>query len=178
MGRADRIFLVGPMGAGKSTIGRQLADLLRKNFIDSDQEIERRTGASISLIFDVEGEAGFRRRESVVLDELTRCDNIVLATGGGAVLAQDNRSALKSRGTVVYLQASVATLVARTQRDRGRPLLQVGKRRAKFEQIMSVREPLYVEVADVIVLTDRRSPAAVAQEIVARIQAPESHENA
>lgn len=178
MGRTERIFLVGPMGAGKSTIGRHLADLLHKNFVDSDHEIEARTGASVSLIFEIEGEEGFRRRESTVLDELTQRDNVVVATGGGAVLAEGNRAALANRGTVVYLQAPIDTLVTRTHRDRNRPLLREGERRAKFEEIMREREPLYLAVANVIVVTDHRAPAAVAQEIVSKLRTLTLNENA
>jgi shikimate kinase len=178
MGKADRIFLVGPMGAGKSTIGRHLADILHKQFIDSDHEIEQRTGASVSLIFEIEGEEGFRRRESAILDELTQRENIVFASGGGAVLAESNRQALKSRGTVIYLQAPIATLLARTHRDRSRPLLQDGERRTRFEEIMQVRQPLYLAVADVVVVTDHRAPAVVAQEILSKIKMLRSHENA
>jgi shikimate kinase len=170
MGKASRVFLIGPMGAGKSTIGRHLAELLHKSFIDSDHEIEHRTGASVSLIFEIEGEEGFRRRESAVLDELTQRNNVVIATGGGAVLSQANRAVLKSRGTVVYLQAPIATLVARTRRDRHRPLLREGERSAKFEEIMRVRQPLYLEIADVIVAADQRAPASVAQEIASKIR--------
>jgi shikimate kinase len=178
MRRADRIFLIGPMGAGKSTIGRHLADLLHKDFRDSDHEIERRTGASVALIFDIEGEDGFRRRESEMLEELTNCDDLVLATGGGAVLAEINREVLKSRGIVVYLQAPIDTLLNRTHRDRNRPLLAAGDRRGTFEEILRVREPLYRDTAHVIVTTDHRSPLAVAQEIVAKIEALNGHENA
>ncbi|HEX9812597.1 MAG TPA: shikimate kinase AroK [Burkholderiales bacterium] len=178
MGKADRIFLIGPMGAGKSTIGRHLADALHKHFVDSDHEIEQRTGASVSLIFEIEGEEGFRRREATMLEELTRRDNMVLATGGGAVLSASNRATLKDRGTVVYLEAPIATLVARTHRDRHRPLLRDGERRAKFEEIMRIRGPLYLEIADVIVAADQRAPAAVTQEIVGKLQSLTSHGNA
>lgn len=177
MGKADRIFLIGPMGVGKSTIGRHLADLLRKDFLDSDHEIERRTGASISLIFEIEGEAGFRRRESMVLEELTQREGIVLATGGGVVLAESNRQTLKGRGTVVYLEAPIDTLVARTRRDRDRPLLRAGERRARFEEIMRVREPLYRASADIIAATDHRPPAAVARDIAAQIGSLTRDEN-
>ena len=177
MGRAGRIFLIGPMGAGKSTIGRHLADALHKDFIDSDHEIERRTGASVSLIFEIEGEEGFRRREASMLEELTQRDNVVLATGGGAVLAASNRTVLKSRGTVVYLQAPIATLVARTHRDRNRPLLRDGERRAKFEEIMRIRGPLYLEIADVIVAADQRVPTTVTQEIIAKLRSLEPDGN-
>ena len=177
MGRADRIFLIGPMGAGKSTIGRLLAEQLHKRFLDTDHEIERRTGASIALIFDVEGEAGFRRRETAVLEELTQRRGIVLATGGGAVLAAANRETLKSRGVVVYLQAPLDTLVARTHRDRNRPLLRDGERRARLEEIVRAREPLYRETADLVAITDDRAPGVVAQEIVAKLRSFERHEN-
>ena len=178
MGKTDSVFLIGPMGAGKSTIGRQLADLLHKDFSDTDHEIERRTGASVALIFEIEGEDGFRRRESAILEELSARENLVLATGGGAVLADANRDLLRRRGIVVYLQAPIDTLLMRTQRDRHRPLLQQGDRRAKFEEILRVRDPLYRETADVIVITDHRAPLAVAQEIVAKIEALQRHENA
>lgn len=178
MSKAGRVFLVGPMGAGKSTIGRHLADLLRKDFLDSDHEIERRTGASVSLIFEIEGEEGFRRRESALLDELTVSDDLVLATGGGAILAEANRQIMRTRGTVVYLQAPIETLLTRTHRDRSRPLLQDGDRRAKFEEILKARDPLYRATADVIVVTDHRSPLTVAQEIAAKIQGLELDENA
>lgn len=177
MGRADRIFLIGPMGAGKSTIGRLLAGQLRKRFLDTDQEIERRTGASVSLIFDIEGEAGFRRREAAVLEELTRRPGVVLATGGGAVLAPGNRELLKRRGVVVYLHAPLDALVARTHRDRNRPLLRDGERRARLEEIVRAREPLYRETADLIFVTDERAPALIAQEIAARLRSYGSHEN-
>jgi shikimate kinase len=154
------------MGAGKSTIGRHLASLLKLEFVDADHEIEKRTGAGIPLIFEIEGEDGFRKRESAAIDELTRKKNIVLATGGGAVLSADNRQALRSRGTVVYLRASIDILVERTRRDRNRPLLQTDDPRARLEEIMKMREPLYLETAHVIVDTDRRSPQAVARDVV------------
>lgn len=178
MDKAGRVFLIGPMGAGKSTIGRQLADILHKDFIDSDHEIERRTGASVSLIFEIEGEEGFRRREAAVIEDLTERDNIVLATGGGAVLVAANRALLTKRGIVVYLQAPIDTLVARTHRDRARPLLREGERRTKFEEIMRVREPLYLETADVVAVTDHRAPLVVAQEIAAKIRTWQRDENA
>lgn len=160
------VFLIGPMGAGKSTIGRQLAALLKMDFLDTDHEIERRTGANIPLIFEIEGEAGFRRRETAVIDDLTRKQNVVLATGGGVVLDEDNRNALRERGTVVYLRAEIDILAERTRRDRNRPLLQTQDPRAKLEEIMRVREPLYLTTAHVIVDTDRRSPQAVARDVV------------
>jgi shikimate kinase len=172
------IFLIGPMGAGKSTIGRQLAELLDKEFYDADQEIERRTGASIAWIFDIEGEPGFRKRESAVLEELTRRDDIVLATGGGAILSEDNRALLRSRGTVVYLAADIDTLSHRTRRDRARPLLQSHNRRQRIEEIMQEREPLYKATAHLIIATSRRSPMSVARKIVTALQSLPAHEDA
>lgn len=175
MSRTGSVFLIGPMGAGKSTIGRYLAEILRKDFLDCDHEIEQRTGVSISLIFEIEGETGFRRREAAVLDELTGKDNLVLATGGGAILSEQNRQALRTRGTVVYLHAPIDTLLARTQRDRSRPLLLDSDRRTKFEEIMSARETIYRETADVIVITDQRSPQGVAQEIADKLKLLQPH---
>lgn len=144
------IFLVGPMGVGKTCIGRQLADLLGYQFIDSDHEIEQRTGATISWIFDVEGEEGFRRRESAMVDELTQKHSIVLATGGGAVIRQENRDHLKNRGLVVYLKADIDELLARTQNDKNRPLLQTDNPRQKLQELLMQREPWYQEVADLV----------------------------
>jgi shikimate kinase len=164
------IFLVGPMGAGKSTVGRQLSKALRKRFIDSDKTIEERTGASISLIFDVEGEGGFRRREKAIIDELTALTEIVLATGGGAVLDESNRANLMSRGFVVYLQAPVDLLVERTSRDRSRPLLQSEDTRTRVTELLAERDPIYRQVADTIVQTDRRSARHVVREIQARLE--------
>lgn len=162
---ARRVFLVGPMGAGKTTIGRLLARQLRLEFIDSDQEIEERTGADIPWIFDVEGEAGFREREQQVIQELTGRDGIVLATGGGAVLKPENRSALGGRGFVVYLHASVQQQAARTRHDRHRPLLQTDDPRAVLEELMKVRDPLYREIADYVAQTGTSSPRSVAESI-------------
>lgn len=159
------IFLVGPMGAGKSTVGRQLSRTLEKQFIDSDKAIEERTGASISLIFDLEGEEGFRRREQAVIEELTALDDIVLATGGGAVLAEANRSNLMSRGFVVYLSAPVDLLIERTARDRLRPLLRTDDPAARVTELLAERDPIYRQVADAVVHTDRRSARHVVKEI-------------
>jgi len=178
MSRAGSVFLIGPKRAGKSTIGRYLAEILHKEFQDTDHEIERRTGASVSLIFEVEGEDGFRRRETAMLDELTARDNLVLATGGGAVLSERNRCTLRTRGTVVYLVAPIDTLLARTHRDRHRPLLQDADRRATFEEIMRTRDAIYREIADVVVATDQRSPQNVAQEIADKVRALSPHANA
>jgi len=166
MSERKSIFLVGPMGAGKTTIGRQLARNLRMEFRDADQEIECRTGAAISLIFDVEGETGFRARERTVIDQLTRQSGIVLATGGGAVLESENRAHLCSRGRVVYLATSVEQQLQRTARDRHRPLLQTEDPRARLEQLMAIREPLYRAVADLSIATDGRSVRSVVKEIV------------
>lgn len=165
------------MGAGKSTVGRHLAELLHREFIDTDQVIEARTGAAIALIFEIEGEAGFRKRESAAIKELTARHGIVLATGGGAVLSEENRRILRERGTVVYLCAPLETLVARTQRDRNRPLLQNTDRRAKLEEILGARDPLYRETAHIVAHTARRSPLRVAREIVAQLKRFEGNED-
>jgi len=155
------IFLVGMMGAGKTSVGRVLAKRLNKAFYDSDQVIEQRTGVKISLIFEIEGEAGFRHRESVVLDEMTALEEIVLATGGGAVLAQENRNKLRSRGTVVYLRASVKDLINRTRHDKNRPLLQTADPRARLNELYEMRDPLYREVAHVTIDTGSQSLATL-----------------
>jgi len=166
----DLIVLVGPMGAGKSTIGRQLSNALKKDFKDSDHEIVARTGASIPLIFEIEGEEGFRKREAAIIDELTQLDGIVLATGGGAVLREENRRALKERGVVIYLYASIDQLFERTSRDRNRPLLQTENPRQKLQDLMDERDPLYQEVADIVVHTDDRSIRSVVKELLVRIK--------
>lgn len=178
MSRADNIFLIGPMGAGKSTIGRHLAELLNKEYQDSDHEIEKRTGASIPLIFEIEGETGFRSRESSVIDDLTCKSNLVLATGGGVILSADNRRALHSRGVVVYLHAPLDTLLQRTRRDRHRPLLQTTDRRGTLEEIVKAREPIYRQIADIVVETAHRSPVTVAREIARKLEALQTDENA
>ena len=151
---AGNIFLVGLMGAGKTTIGRLLAKHLHKTFYDSDHEIERRTGVNIPLIFEVEGEAGFRKRESAVIEELVHKDNVVLATGGGAVLALHNRESLKRNGVVIYLRANVHELWQRTRNDKNRPLLQGPDPLAKLKQLFTERDPIYVEVATHIIETE------------------------
>lgn len=165
MRRSDNIFLVGPMGSGKTTIGRQLARHLHREFYDSDKEIEQRTGARIALIFEIEGEPGFRRREQRLIDELTQLKDIVLATGGGAVLNKENRRYLRQRGFVIYLRAPVGRLVARTCRDRNRPLLQTDDPGRKLEEIIRERDPLYREVADLIIDTDRHTVRQVVEKI-------------
>lgn len=165
------IYLVGPMGAGKSTIGRVLAAELHLGFRDSDKVIEDRTGADIPWIFDMEGEEGFRDRESAVLDELANTQDFVIATGGGIILRPQNRERMKSSGYVCYLTASIDQLVERTARDRKRPLLQVENPRQKIIDLVALRDPLYREAADFVVNTDRRSPKVVAQEISSLITA-------
>jgi shikimate kinase len=170
MPRPQKIFLVGPMGAGKTTIGKYLAQHLSLGFADTDTEIESRTGADIPWIFDVEGESGFRDREVQVVEEMTRMDNVVLATGGGVVLRQENRRALGSRGFVVYLHATVDEQVRRTRRDRRRPLLQNGNPEQTLRELMAVRDPLYREIADHVFDTDGCSPRTVAQRLVQALQ--------
>ena len=157
------------MGAGKSAVGRQLARLLHLDFMDSDDEIEARTGVDIPFIFEKEGEEGFRRREARVIDDLTRKDGIVLATGGGAVIDPQNRSYLGARGFVIYLYTSVDQQLARTNRGRERPLLENGDRRKILEELMAARDELYREIADLTVDTDGRRVKAVANEILDRL---------
>lgn len=159
------IFLVGPMGAGKSAVGRQLARRLHRDFRDADSEIEERTGVDIPFIFEKEGEEGFRRRECRVVDELTVIPGIVLATGGGVVTNAENRSALASRGLVVYLHTTVAQQLARTRHSRNRPLLETADPEARLRSLMEEREPLYRELADIVVETDGRKVGDVVDEI-------------
>lgn len=161
-----RVFLVGPMGAGKTTIGKYLAQHLKLRFVDTDTEIEARTGADIPWIFDVEGEEGFRVREQQVVEEMTLWDGVVLATGGGVILRPENRRALAGRGYVVYLYATVDEQVRRTRRDRRRPLLQNGDPEQILRDLMAERDPLYREIADHIIETDTCSPRTVAQRLV------------
>jgi shikimate kinase len=160
------VFLIGPMGAGKTTIGRQLSDILRLEFVDSDHEIEARTGADIPWIFDVEGEEGFRAREETVIDELTQRHNIVLATGGGVVMRPANRARLHERGMVVYLQTPVAVQMERTARDRHRPLLQTADPGQRLGELMALRDPLYRETAHIVMATEGGSAREVALRIV------------
>lgn len=164
------LILVGPMGAGKSTIGRLLAKELHLPFKDSDKEIEVRTGADIPWIFDVEGEQGFRDREQAVIADLCREDGLVLATGGGAVLREANREALRAGGRVVYLHTSVEQQLERTARDRNRPLLRTANPGQVLRDLLTIRDPLYRQIADVIIETDQRPPRLVVQEVLGRLE--------
>lgn len=169
--RAQNIFLVGPMGAGKSTVGRQLAEALGYTFKDSDNEIQRRTGVDIPTIFEFEGEAGFRARERTIIEDLVTEERIVLATGGGAVLDPDNRRNLAARGVVIYLHCTPEQQFSRTARDRGRPLLQTEDPLQSLRDLMDIRDPLYRQVADLVVSTERRGTASVVKEIRRRLEA-------
>jgi shikimate kinase len=164
------IFLIGPMGSGKTAVGRRLARSRRVSFYDTDAEIEARTGVPVSRIFEEEGEAAFRRRERAVIEELTRLEPIILSTGGGAILLTENREALRSRGTVVYLETSVAQQVQRVSRGRHRPLLANVDPALRLAELMSIRGPLYLECADLVVRTDTRRVQSVAEEILQRLR--------
>lgn len=170
MNQPNNIFLIGPMGAGKSTIGRQVAASLGLDFDDTDHEIQRRTGVDIPTIFDYEGEEGFRKRESAVIDELTQRGSLVLATGGGSILNPANRRNLSSRGFVVYLYCSPEQQYERTLRDRNRPLLQTEDPLGTLQTLMAERDPLYRETADIVVTSEKRSASAVANEIVKKLR--------
>ena len=160
-----KIFLVGPMGAGKTTIGRHLATELSLPFIDTDHEIEERCGANIPWIFDVEGEEGFRLREHKVLDDICQSSPAIIATGGGIIMRDDNRALLKEHGVAVYLHATVKQQLTRTGKDRSRPLLNKGDPKAVLTDLMAIREPLYREVAKSVFPTDNKSPRATASAI-------------
>jgi len=168
--RGQNIFLVGPMGAGKSTVGRQLAESLSYTFKDSDQEIQQRTGVDIPTIFEFEGEEGFRNRERQVIDDLAGGERTVLATGGGAVLDSQNRQRLSSRGLVIYLHCSPEQQYARTSRDRNRPLLHTEDPLTRLRQLMEIRDPLYRQVADLVVSTEKRGTSSVVKEIRRRLE--------
>jgi len=172
MAKNQNIFLIGLMGAGKTTIGRQIASELSLEFLDSDHEIESRTGVTITHIFDIEGESGFRKRETTILDELTAKKGIVLATGGGAILKAENRQFLMSRGTIVYLYADIETLLERTSKDRNRPLLQTEDPEAVLKELFEIRDPLYRETADVIIDTGKDSARLALKEILEKLQNP------
>ncbi len=164
--KVRNIFLIGPMGAGKSTIGRTLAKELKLDFYDSDEVIEQRAGADVAWIFDIEGEEGFRKREQKVIEELTQLNNIVLATGGGVIMTPENRNALAARGTVIYLQTSLQQQYERTKRDTKRPLLQTSNLESRLEDLRVEREPFYEELADISFETDKLTVKAVANNIV------------
>ncbi|CAM5186738.1 Shikimate kinase OS=Castellaniella defragrans OX=75697 GN=aroK PE=3 SV=1 [Castellaniella defragrans] len=165
------VFLVGMMGAGKTTVGRQLAAALGREFVDLDQAIEARCGVRVATIFDIEGEAGFRRREAAALDEYSRTPGVVLATGGGAVLAEGNRALLKARGCVVYLRAGVDELYRRVARDRNRPLLHTPDPRQRLTDLIAQRERLYDEVADITLDTADQPVTQVLRALLPLLQA-------
>ena len=158
------------MGAGKTTVGRQLAKTLGMEFYDCDREIENRTGVNIPTIFDIEGEQGFRIREHNMIDELTNMENIILATGGGAILNEENRRNLTTRGYVIYLKASIDQLLKRTAKDSNRPLLQTQDPKGKLLELMTIRDPFYREVADLIVETDGNSVHQVVKVIIRKMK--------
>jgi shikimate kinase len=169
MSQSLNLYLIGPMGAGKSTIGRLLSSELELEFIDSDREIEQRCGTNIPWIFDKEGEVGFRAREESAIDDLTQMSGILLATGGGVVMRTENRIHLASRGTVVYLRTSVEQQLVRTSRDKNRPLLQTESPKQVLADLFAIRDPLYQEVADIVIQTDQRNPKNVVTEIMRRL---------
>jgi shikimate kinase len=160
------IFLIGMMGAGKSTVGRLLARRSGFEFVDCDRELEARSGVTIATIFELEGEEGFRRRESALIDELTQRPRTVLATGGGAILNEENRRHLRERGVVIYLRATIDEIVRRTQKDRARPLLQTPDRRARITQLLAERESLYTQTAHVIVQSNAGNPNRLAAKLM------------
>ncbi len=166
----DNIFLVGMMGAGKSAVGRQLAAQLGRTFFDIDHEIEARTGVAIPVIFDIEGEAGFRKREEHVIDELSQHSGLVLATGGGAVLCASTRLRLKERGFTIYLNAKISDLWHRTKNDRNRPLLACADPRQRLEELLEARDPWYREVADLVVETGKPSVTRLVASIVEQLE--------
>ena len=168
-GIPGNVYLVGLMGAGKTSVGRALARRLHKTFYDTDHEIERSTGVKIPLIFEIEGEAGFRARETKALTELVRRQDIVLATGGGVVLSEQNRRLLTGHGTVVYLRAAPRDLWLRTRHDRNRPLLQTADPLSKLQALFEERDPLYREVADLVIDTGSQTVAALAHRLESRL---------
>jgi shikimate kinase len=166
----QNIFLIGPMGSGKSAVGRHLARLLRFSFHDSDADIEARTGVDIAFIFEKEGEAGFRLREKESIERLTRLDGVVVATGGGAIIQPENRRALAERGAVVYLETSIGQQLERTRHARHRPLLVDTDPKEKLAELMRHRASLYAEIADLTISTDGRRVQVVAEEIHRELQ--------
>jgi shikimate kinase len=170
--RSNNLILVGMMGAGKTTVGRVLARRLKRSFYDSDEEIERRCGVRIPVIFDIEGEAGFRAREAQAIAALCALEGVVLATGGGAVLAEENRRQLAASGTVVYLHARPGYLWQRVRHDRNRPLLATPDPQKRLEELYAARDPLYREAADIVLDTGRQSVQALATDLLARLDPP------
>lgn len=162
---SGNVFLIGMMGAGKTTVGKLLAQQTGKTFVDSDDEIQQRTGVTIPHIFDVEGEAGFRQREAGVIQDLVKRDNIILATGGGVVLSAQNREVLHGNGIVVYLKSTVHDLWQRTRHDRNRPLLQTADPRAKLKELYELRDPLYTEMADLVMPTGKQNVHGLVQQL-------------
>ena len=169
--KRGNVYLIGPMGSGKTAVGKRLAALLGKEFVDSDAEIERRCGVDIRYIFEKEGEARFRERERDVIAALTALDGVVVATGGGAVLDPQNRERLSGSGTVIYLEATIDAQLKRTKPSRNRPLLMNGDPRATLEKLMSIRRPLYESIADIRIETTGRQVAAVAADVRAALDA-------
>jgi len=167
---SGNVILVGMMGSGKTTMGRVLAKHLDKEFVDSDEEIQHRTGVTIPHIFDVEGEQGFRQRESSVIADLVRRENIILATGGGAVLMEQNRATMQQNGIVIYLKASVHDLWQRTRHDRSRPLLQTDDPHARLTELFQQRDALYQQVADIVIQSGRLSVHTLMLQVVGNIE--------
>ena len=174
----NNVFLIGPMGSGKTAVGKHLARSLSLRFYDSDVEIERRTGVDIPYIFEKEGEAGFRDREREVIDALTQLQDVVIATGGGAVLMPENRERLAARGCVVYLKTGVAQQLERTRHGRQRPLLYTDDPKAKLQELMTHRAPLYESIAAITVPTDGRHVRVVAESILLQLKERSTHDAA
>jgi shikimate kinase len=168
--QSGNLILVGLMGSGKTTLGRALAKHLGKAFVDSDEEIQQRTGVTIPHIFDIEGEAGFRQRETAAIRDLVERDDMVLATGGGAVLAEQSRELMQQNGIVIYLKASVHDLWQRTRHDRNRPLLQTADPHAKLTELFQQRDPLYLQVADIVMQSGKQSAHALMLNLVDEIE--------
>lgn len=167
--KQDNIFLVGMMGAGKTTVGKILARRLKRRFLDSDQELERRCGVRVPVIFEIEGERGFRAREAQMIAELTALQGIVLATGGGVVLAEENRRSLATRGTVVYLRSKPEDLHRRVRHDKNRPLLADADPLARLRALHAERDPLYLAVADVVIETGAQSVQVLARTLLGKL---------
>ena len=166
MQASPNIYLIGPMGSGKTAVGKQLAKLLKVPFYDSDAEIEKTAGVDIPYIFEKEGEANFRKRECEAIDQLTQLNGIVMATGGGAILAEENRNHINARGKVVYLHTSIEQQLERTRHSRHRPMLNVADPEQRLRNLFAIRSPLYESIATIIVHTDHRRVIAVAQDII------------